>query len=134
MKFSFPLYILPALAFSALVSAGVFISPTPGQTLSSTEPFNLTWTSGKYFEENSVNITVLLAQSPFASTLSGVTLVQGLVSPDAGIVTYSAELLPQYFYGVNITGAFDVVILETYLAYSHINYAIDVWTQTVNFV
>ncbi|KAK0438562.1 hypothetical protein EV421DRAFT_1970674 [Armillaria borealis] len=150
MKFSFPLlYILPALVLSALVSAGVFISPTPGQTLSSTEvnvlsssfagltlvqPFNLTWTSGKYFEENSVNITVLLAQSPFASTLSGVTLVQGLVSPDAGIVTYSAELLPQYFYGVNITGAFDVVILETYLAYSHINYAIDVWTQTVNFV
>ncbi|KAK0477313.1 hypothetical protein IW261DRAFT_1609031 [Armillaria novae-zelandiae] len=125
---------LPALVLSTLVSAGVFISPTTNQTLSSTSPFNLTWVSGKYFEENSVNITVLLARSPFASTLSGVTLVQGLVSPDAGILTYSAELLPQYFYGVDITGAYDVVILETYLAYSHLNYAIDVWTQTVNFV
>ncbi|PBK60188.1 hypothetical protein ARMSODRAFT_1090496 [Armillaria solidipes] len=134
MKFSVLLYILPTLALSALVSAQVFTSPTPGQTLSSTEPFNLTWVSGTYFEENSLNITVLLMRSPFASTLSGVTLVQGLVSPDAGIKTYSAQLLPQYFYGVNITGAFDVVILQTYLAYAHFNDAIDVYIQTVNFV
>ncbi|SJL17708.1 uncharacterized protein ARMOST_21268 [Armillaria ostoyae] len=134
MKFSVLLYILPALALSALVSAQVFTSPTPGQTLSSTEPFNLTWVSGTYFEENSLNITVLLTRSPFASTLSGVMLVQGLVSPDAGIKTYSAQLLPQYFYGANITGAFDVVILQTYLAYAHFNDAIDVYIQTVNFV
>ncbi|PBK95862.1 hypothetical protein ARMGADRAFT_1010770 [Armillaria gallica] len=134
MMFSVLLYILPALALSALASAQVFASPTPGQTLSSTEPFNLTWVSGTYFEENSLNITVLLTRSPFTSTLSGVILVQGLVSPDAGIKTYSAQLLPQYFYGANITGAFDVVILQTYLAYAHFNDAIDVYTQTVNFV
>ncbi|SJL17683.1 uncharacterized protein ARMOST_21243 [Armillaria ostoyae] len=151
MKFFFPLYILPALALSALVSAGVFVSPTAGQTISSTDvnilpfldffgvlafypmqPFNLTWTSGKYFKENSFNITVLLARSPFTSTLSGVTLVEGLVSPDAGIKTYSAELAPRYFYGDNETGTFDVVIIESYSAYGGANYATDLWIQTVN--
>ncbi|KAK0477334.1 hypothetical protein IW261DRAFT_1566237 [Armillaria novae-zelandiae] len=132
MKFSFPLYILPALALSALVSAGVFVSPTAGQTISSTDQFNLTWTSGKYFQENSFNITVLLARSPFTSTLSGVTLVEGLVSPDAGIKTYSAELTPKYFYGDNETGTFDVVIIESYSAYGGANYATDLWIQTVN--
>ncbi|KAK0244682.1 hypothetical protein EDD85DRAFT_208201 [Armillaria nabsnona] len=132
MKFFFPLYILPALALSAFVSAGVFVSPTAGQTISSTDPFNLTWTSGKYFKENSFNITVLLARSPFTSTLSGVTLVEGLVSPDAGIKTYSAELVPRYFYGDNETGTFDVVIIESYSAYGGANYATDLWIQTVN--
>ncbi|KAK0460130.1 uncharacterized protein EV420DRAFT_1478659 [Desarmillaria tabescens] len=131
MKFS-SLYILPALALSTLVSAGVFISPTPGQTISSTEAFNLTWTSGKYFKENSLNITVLLARSTFTSTLSGITLVEGLVSSDAGIKTYSAELAPRYFYGDNETGAFDVVIIESYAAYGGANDATDVWIQTVN--
>ncbi|KAK0201447.1 hypothetical protein DFS33DRAFT_987147 [Desarmillaria ectypa] len=149
MKFFFPLYLLPVLVLSTLVSAGVFVSPTAGQTISSTDvsilpflvfflpfypiqPFNLTWVSGKYFKENSFNITVLFARSPFTSILSGVTLVEGLVSPDAGIKTYSAELAPRYFYGDNQTGTFDVVIIESYAAYGGANDATDVWIQTVN--
>ncbi|KAK0460150.1 uncharacterized protein EV420DRAFT_1478677 [Desarmillaria tabescens] len=111
-----------------------YISPTAGQTIYSTEPFNLTWVSGRYFEEESLNITVLLVHSPFTSTLNGITLVEGLVSPNAGVKTYSTELTPSYFYGDNETGTFDVVILETYLAYAHFNDATDVWIQTVNIV
>lgn len=121
--------------------------------ISSFQPFNLTWTSDKYFKQNSFNISVLLSRSPFTSVLSGVTLIEGLVSPDYGIKTYSAELTPRFFYGDSRTGAFDVVIIESYSAYGVSNeyqvllddcllihilqgpqYATDLWIQTVNIV
>ncbi|KAK0244680.1 hypothetical protein EDD85DRAFT_932716 [Armillaria nabsnona] len=153
MKFFPPIFFLTAFASFMRVSAGTFASPIAGQTISSTEPFTLTWTSDKYFKQNSFNISVLLSRSPFTSVLSGVTLIEGLVSPDYGIKTYSAELTPRFFYGDSRTGAFDVVIIEPYSAYGvnneyqvlldncllmHIlqgpQYATDLWIQTVNVV
>ncbi|KAG7444052.1 uncharacterized protein BT62DRAFT_249311 [Guyanagaster necrorhizus] len=130
MKFFF-LYILPAFVLSTLASAQ-YISPTAGETISSTDPFNLTWVSGKYFKETSLNITVLFARSPFSSSLNGVVLVEGLVSNDPGIKTYSAELAPRYFYNDNETGAFDIIIIETYQAYGGANIATELYIQTVN--
>ncbi|PBK95885.1 hypothetical protein ARMGADRAFT_1010792 [Armillaria gallica] len=134
MKFFPPVFFLTAFVLFTRVSAGTFASPTAGQTISSTGPFNLTWTSDKYFKQNSFNISVLLSQSPFTSVLSGVTLIEGLVSPDYGIKTYSAELTPRFFYGDSRTGAFDVVIIEPYSAYGGPQYATDLWIQTVNIV
>ncbi|KAK0201424.1 hypothetical protein DFS33DRAFT_1347233 [Desarmillaria ectypa] len=135
MKFSFPLLFLSAVASFMGVSAGTFVSPTPGQTICSNEPFNLTWTSDKYFKQRSYNITVLFSRSPFNSVLGGATLVEGLVSPDYGIKTYSAELTPSFFYMDNRTGAFDVVIIESYSAYAGPQYATDLRNiQTVNVV
>ncbi|KAF9046027.1 hypothetical protein BDZ89DRAFT_1127531 [Hymenopellis radicata] len=119
------LYLLPA---ALLASAGVFNSPAAGSTISSTEPFNLTFTSGKYYKEQSESITVLLAPSPFTRT--GTTLVKDLAPSTVGIYVYYSDLTPSYFYGGNTTGLFDIVILETYSAYSGIP-ATDVWTQTV---
>ncbi|KAK0460129.1 uncharacterized protein EV420DRAFT_1535237, partial [Desarmillaria tabescens] len=133
MKFSFPLLLISTLASFTGVYAGTFLSPTPGQTISSTQPFNLTWTSDKYFKQTSYNITVLFSRSPFSSALGGATLVEGLVSPHYGIKTYSAELTPGFFYMDNRTGAFDVVIIESYSAYAGPQYATDLHNiQTVN--
>ncbi|KAK0201446.1 hypothetical protein DFS33DRAFT_1347396 [Desarmillaria ectypa] len=136
MKFSFPLLFLSAVASFTGVSAGTFLSPTPGQTIRSTEPFNLTWTSDKYYKQNSYNITVLFTRSPFTSVLRGATLAEGLVSgPAYGIKTYSAELTPSFYYMDNMTGAFDVVIIEAYSAYAGPLYATDLRNiQTVNVV
>ncbi|KAK0477382.1 hypothetical protein IW261DRAFT_1566288 [Armillaria novae-zelandiae] len=119
MKFTTLFSLIPALA-GTLVAAGTFNSPTSGQTISANEPFNLTWSSGRYFKENSISITVLLTEGEYASKLYGTTLVKDLQPTTTGLYKYYSDLTPSFFYGSERSGNFQIVVLETYTAYSGI--------------
>ncbi|KAF8131330.1 hypothetical protein K438DRAFT_1788291 [Mycena galopus ATCC 62051] len=57
--------------FAAVISAlgQAIILPTPGQVLSASETFNLTYASERYFEESSIMISVVTA--PAGGTFPG---------------------------------------------------------------
>ncbi|KAK0244739.1 hypothetical protein EDD85DRAFT_210835 [Armillaria nabsnona] len=115
MKFTTLFSLIPALA-GTFVAAGTFNSPTSGQTISANEPFNLTWTSGRYFKENSISITVLLTEGEYASKLYGTTLVKDLQP----MTHYHSDLTPSFLYGSERSGNFQIVVLETYTSYGGI--------------
>ncbi|KAK0201379.1 hypothetical protein DFS33DRAFT_980614 [Desarmillaria ectypa] len=119
MKFTTLFSLIPALA-GTFVAAGTFNSPTSGQTICANEPFNLTWSSGRYFKESSISITVLLTEGEYSSSLEGTTLVKDLEPMTTGFYEYYSDLTPYFFYMSQRSGNFQIVVLETYTAYSDV--------------
>ncbi|KIK61285.1 hypothetical protein GYMLUDRAFT_261160 [Collybiopsis luxurians FD-317 M1] len=133
MKFSFPATGIVLAAAAARVSAGTFISPAAGSTISSSEPFNFTWVSGRYFKESSNSVTVLLSAN-WDSSQEGIILTQDLASTAPGIgesgPTYFAELTPGFVASSSHTGEFQLVVVENFNAFGG-SPALSVQYQTI---
>ncbi|KAF8829368.1 hypothetical protein HHX47_DHR3000830 [Lentinula edodes] len=100
----------------ACVSAGTFVSPTNGSTISSSGTFNFTWVSSRYFKESSRSVTVLLGEN-----LEGVVLAKNLASTAQGEgaegPTYHAQLTPQFVASSPPGGNYQVIVIEDYSSY-----------------
>lgn len=121
----------------ACVSAGTFVSPTNGSTISSSgvsspiwtvsvktltvvhgvcQTFNFTWVSSRYFKESSRSVTVLLGEN-----LEGVVLAKNLASTAQGEgaegPTYHAQLTPQFVASSPPGGNYQVIVIEDYSSY-----------------
>ncbi|KAJ3769591.1 hypothetical protein FB446DRAFT_747200 [Lentinula raphanica] len=101
---------------AACVSAGTFISPTNGSTISSSGTFNFTWVSGRYFKESSQSVSVLLG-----GNLEGIVLTKNLAPTSNGVgeqgPTYYAQLTPEFVASSSHTGEFQLTVIEDYTAY-----------------
>jgi len=124
---------------AAFVSAGTFVSPTAGSTVVEVDgAINVTWVSGRYFEESSQSISVLLEAVPVGTEtlteIDGVILATDLapVAPGFGEEgpTYSALLTPK-FSGSAPPGQFALIIVENYQAFGG-NAAIGVEYEMIN--
>ncbi|KAJ3885355.1 hypothetical protein GG344DRAFT_70613 [Lentinula edodes] len=100
----------------ACVSAGTFVSPTNGSTISSSGTFNFTWVSSRYFKESSRSVTVLLG-----GNLEGVVLAKNLASTAQGEgaegPTYHAQLTPEFVASSPPGGNYQVIVIEDYSSY-----------------
>ncbi|KAJ3853259.1 hypothetical protein EV368DRAFT_81745 [Lentinula lateritia] len=104
------------------VSAGTFISPAADSAISSSETFNFTWISSRYFEESSQSISVLLQPSAnFPATLEGIVLAKDLVPNSIGVgeegPTYYAQLTPKFVAESSQTGGFALIVVEDFTAF-----------------
>ncbi|KAJ7723085.1 hypothetical protein B0H16DRAFT_1699113 [Mycena metata] len=114
-----------ACTFAVLCAAAtsafgqVVISPTPGQVLSATEPFNLTFASERYFKESSIKISVVTA--PAGGSFPGGAPVLDLAptshSPVDTSAIYSVLVAPITLYEGPQTGNHTVYVIETYNAF-----------------
>ncbi|KAJ7776533.1 hypothetical protein DFH07DRAFT_798517 [Mycena maculata] len=124
------LFTVAASAFAQTV-----ISPTPGQVLSASEPFNLTYFSQRYFEESSIKISVVTA--PADGSFPGGAPVLDLAptshSPVDSSAIYSTMVSPITLYNGPQTGNHTVYVIETYNAYGGLP-GIDVLAVPVTFV
>ncbi|KAJ3809296.1 hypothetical protein F5876DRAFT_66595 [Lentinula aff. lateritia] len=100
----------------ACVSAGTFVSPTNGSTISPSGTFNFTWVSSRYFKESSRSVTVLLGEN-----LEGVVLAKNLASTAQGEgaegPTYHAQLTPEFVASSPPGGNYQVIVIEDYSSY-----------------
>ncbi|KAJ3875821.1 hypothetical protein F5051DRAFT_469708 [Lentinula edodes] len=100
----------------ACVSAGTFVSPTNGSTISPSGTFNFTWVSSRYFKESSRSVTVLLG-----GNLEGVVLAKNLASTAQGEgaegPTYHAQLTPEFVASSPPGGNYQVIVIEDYSSY-----------------
>ncbi|KAJ7504958.1 hypothetical protein B0H11DRAFT_1980001 [Mycena galericulata] len=113
--------------FAAATSAfgQVIVSPTPGQVLSASEPFNLTYASGRYFEESSVKISVVTA--PAGGTFPGGAPVIDLLPTSYDSYTaavYSTLVSPITLYYGPQTGNHTVYVIEVYNAFG-VRFSVD---------
>ncbi|KAJ7443186.1 hypothetical protein B0H11DRAFT_469286 [Mycena galericulata] len=113
----------------------VIVTPTPGQVLSASEPFNLTYASQRYFKESSVKISVVTA--PAAGTFPGGAPVLDLLptshDPVDTAAIYSVQVNPITLYNGPQTGNHTVYVIETYNAFGGLP-GIDVLGVPVTFV
>ncbi|KAF8171345.1 hypothetical protein K438DRAFT_2058268 [Mycena galopus ATCC 62051] len=123
--------------FAAVISAlgQAIISPTPGQVLSASETFNLTYASERYFEESSIMISVVTA--PAGGTFPGgapvINLSPTSYDPTDYAAIYSLMVQPITLYYGPPTGNHTVYVIETYNAYGG-NHGIDILGVVVEFV
>ncbi|KAJ7032882.1 hypothetical protein C8F04DRAFT_639491 [Mycena alexandri] len=118
MKFSACTF---AILWAAATTAfgQIVISPTPGQVLSASEPFNLTFASQRYFKESSIKISVVTA--PAGGAFPGGAPVLDLAptshsSVDTSAI-YSVLVTPITLYQGPATGNHTVYVIETYNAF-----------------
>ncbi|KAJ7089097.1 hypothetical protein C8R44DRAFT_958248 [Mycena epipterygia] len=123
------------VAFNAAVGQQVVVSPTPGQVIPLSQPFNLTYDSGRFFEENSVKIDVVI--SPADGSFPGSAPVEDLLptsrSPADSSAIYSVLVDGNTRNLGPATGNHTVYIIEKYVAFGGLP-SIDVFSVPVVFV
>jgi len=118
-----------------------FISPAAGQSVSSTQPLNITFNPARYFEEYSENTTFYLLQGDYSDIPSqntylpiGAQLVGVEPNTQLGVGTESI-ITPAISTTMDVSGVtgtnFTIVGVETWvLTYNEENLYYAFWTQS----
>ncbi|KAJ7090734.1 hypothetical protein B0H15DRAFT_930245 [Mycena belliarum] len=117
MKFSTTLFALLSATTSALGAA--IVSPTAGQVLSASQPFNLTFASQRYFKESSNKIDVVISQTD--GSFPGALVVRDMLKTSSdsrdGSSIYSVMVTPQALCCGGVEGNRTLYVLEDYNAF-----------------
>ncbi|KAJ7450203.1 hypothetical protein FB451DRAFT_1286423 [Mycena latifolia] len=119
MKFTISLAAVLTAAISSSALAAVIITPTPGQLLSSSEPFNLTFASQRIFKEssNKIDVVISLIGGDFPGTLPVRDMVSNGQDPVDGSAIYSVMVDPITLCCGGAAGNRTVYVLEDYNAF-----------------
>ncbi|KAJ6572796.1 hypothetical protein DFH09DRAFT_1312573 [Mycena vulgaris] len=133
MKFTPTLVALLTASTSAF--AAVVITPTPGQELSSSEPFNLTFASQRIFKEssNKIDVVISLIGGDFPGTAPVRDLVATSSDPRDGSAIYSVMVDPITLCCGGAAGNRTVYVIEDYNAFGGLP-GIDMFAVPVTFV
>ncbi|KAJ6462086.1 hypothetical protein C8R45DRAFT_1108288 [Mycena sanguinolenta] len=106
------------MATATSVCAQTVITPTPGQVLSVSEPFNLTYASQRIAKESSNKIDVVI--SSLGGGFPGAAPVRNLAptsaAPDTSAI-YSVMVDPIALYCGGVAGNRTIYVLEDYNAF-----------------
>ncbi|KAJ6606950.1 hypothetical protein B0H10DRAFT_2439853 [Mycena sp. CBHHK59/15] len=115
--------------------AAVIVTPTPGQVLPASEPFNLTFASQRYFKESSIKISVVTAPADgsFPGGAPVLDLAPTSQDPRDTSAIYSVMVEPITLYSGDASGNHTVYVIETYSAFGGLS-GIDMLAVPVTFV
>ncbi|KIY51991.1 hypothetical protein FISHEDRAFT_56229 [Fistulina hepatica ATCC 64428] len=111
------LFYVSCLFSGSTADSNLFKIPAENATLSTNQAFAFNYTSGKYFEESSLGITVLLTPYNWTYSEWGMILVENLEPYTVGISQYTAIVTPNFAGGEQLSTQFQLVVVEKYSVY-----------------
>uniref|UniRef100_A0A0W0FSU0 Uncharacterized protein n=1 Tax=Moniliophthora roreri TaxID=221103 RepID=A0A0W0FSU0_MONRR len=108
----------------------MFYSPTPGQELSTSQPFRLEFSSDYYYKDHTKNVTVLISSGNYPYTF-GIEL--GTFTPMDSIRNYTAEVTPKFAYYWDKKSNFTISVLERHTTDYGSMDAFSIFSQPVTF-